>query len=175
MFISLAVHPNLINRTCRLTACCHRMSNWSPQINTASPIDVLIHWTILLLPIHGTLPSCLGVVIVRLESILFHNWPLRLWVPHHANYDHIPLVVKGHSSSNGWATKPIYQFPNWFISPCQLTCQTNFYHVFLCSSTIESSKTGIQRAREKNLLEELVQIVDKRDELVRHLDNQEKA
>lgn len=37
------------------------------------------------------------------------------------------------------------------------------------------SKTDEQRTREKKLLEELVQIVNKRDELVHHLDNQEKA
>lgn len=36
-------------------------------------------------------------------------------------------------------------------------------------------KTDEQRAREKSLLEELVQIVNKRDELVHHLDSQEKA
>ena len=40
---------------------------------------------------------------------------------------------------------------------------------------LDSVKTDAQRAREKKLLEDLVQIVDKRDELVRHLDNQEKA
>ena len=39
----------------------------------------------------------------------------------------------------------------------------------------DSIKTDAQRAREKKLLDDLVQIVDKRDELVRHLDNQEKA
>lgn len=36
-------------------------------------------------------------------------------------------------------------------------------------------KTDEQRAREACLLEELVQIVNKRDELVHHLDSQEKA
>lgn len=36
-------------------------------------------------------------------------------------------------------------------------------------------KTEKQRAREQKLLDELVQIVNKRDELVHHLDNQEKA
>lgn len=36
-------------------------------------------------------------------------------------------------------------------------------------------KTEEQRNREQQLLEELVQIVNKRDELVHHLDNQEKA
>lgn len=36
-------------------------------------------------------------------------------------------------------------------------------------------KTEDQRAREQMLLDELVQIVNKRDELVHHLDNQEKA
>lgn len=36
-------------------------------------------------------------------------------------------------------------------------------------------KTEDQRAREQVLLDELVQIVNKRDELVHHLDNQEKA
>lgn len=36
-------------------------------------------------------------------------------------------------------------------------------------------KTEEQRAREKVLLDELVQIVNKRDELVHHLDTQEKA
>jgi hypothetical protein len=36
-------------------------------------------------------------------------------------------------------------------------------------------KTEEQRAREQMLLDELVQIVNKRDELVHHLDNQEKA
>lgn len=36
-------------------------------------------------------------------------------------------------------------------------------------------KTEEQRNREQVLLEELVQIVNKRDELVHHLDNQEKA
>lgn len=36
-------------------------------------------------------------------------------------------------------------------------------------------KTDEQRTRETLLLEELVQIVNKRDELVHHLDSQEKA
>lgn len=36
-------------------------------------------------------------------------------------------------------------------------------------------KTEDQRNREQILLDELVQIVNKRDELVHHLDNQEKA
>ena len=36
-------------------------------------------------------------------------------------------------------------------------------------------KTEAQKLREKLLLEELVAIVNKRDELVHHLDNQEKA
>lgn len=36
-------------------------------------------------------------------------------------------------------------------------------------------KTDEQRNREKLLLDELVQIVNKRDELVHHLDTQEKA
>ncbi|KAH9421911.1 DUF3585 [Dermatophagoides pteronyssinus] len=36
-------------------------------------------------------------------------------------------------------------------------------------------KTDEQRTREKQLLDELVKIVDKRNELVQHLDNQEKA
>lgn len=36
-------------------------------------------------------------------------------------------------------------------------------------------KTEEQRNREQQLLEELVQIVNKRDELVHHLDSQEKA
>lgn len=39
----------------------------------------------------------------------------------------------------------------------------------------EWQKTDEQRAREKMLLDELVQIVNKRDELVHHLDTQEKA
>lgn len=39
----------------------------------------------------------------------------------------------------------------------------------------EWQKTEEQRAREKLLLDELVQIVNKRDELVHHLDTQEKA
>lgn len=39
----------------------------------------------------------------------------------------------------------------------------------------EWSKTEEQRNREKMLLDELVQIVNKRDELVHHLDTQEKA
>lgn len=39
----------------------------------------------------------------------------------------------------------------------------------------EWQKTDEQRAREKLLLDELVQIVNKRDELVHHLDTQEKA
>ncbi|KAH9400544.1 DUF3585 [Tyrophagus putrescentiae] len=43
------------------------------------------------------------------------------------------------------------------------------------SISAKSEKTDAQRAREKKLLDDLVQIVDKRDELVRHLDNQEKA
>lgn len=36
-------------------------------------------------------------------------------------------------------------------------------------------KTEEQRNREQSLLDELVQIVNKRDELVHHLDSQEKA
>jgi hypothetical protein len=36
-------------------------------------------------------------------------------------------------------------------------------------------KTEAQKLREKLLLEELVAIVNKRDELVHHLDSQEKA
>lgn len=49
-------------------------------------------------------------------------------------------------------------------------------HELQCSLSVDDwSKTDEQRAREKMLLEELVQIVNKRDELVHHLDNQEKA
>lgn len=45
----------------------------------------------------------------------------------------------------------------------------------LILSVEEWRKTEDQRAREQMLLEELVQIVNKRDELVHHLDTQEKA
>lgn len=49
-------------------------------------------------------------------------------------------------------------------------------HELQCSLSVDDwSKTDEQRSREKMLLEELVQIVNKRDELVHHLDNQEKA
>ncbi|KAK9702012.1 Calponin homology (CH) domain [Popillia japonica] len=49
-------------------------------------------------------------------------------------------------------------------------------HELQLSLSIEDwRKTDEQRAKEKKLLDELVQIVDKRDELVHHLDNQEKA
>ncbi|XP_018320428.1 EH domain-binding protein 1 [Agrilus planipennis] len=49
-------------------------------------------------------------------------------------------------------------------------------HELRVSLSIEDwRKTDEQRAREAVLLEELVQIVNKRDELVHHLDNQEKA
>lgn len=49
-------------------------------------------------------------------------------------------------------------------------------HELRMSLSIEDSrKTDEQRSREALLLEELVQIVNKRDELVHHLDNQEKA
>jgi hypothetical protein len=39
----------------------------------------------------------------------------------------------------------------------------------------EWDKTDAQKKREKMLLDELVSIVNKRDELVQHLDSQEKA
>lgn len=42
-------------------------------------------------------------------------------------------------------------------------------------SVEEWRKTDEQRTREASLLEELLQIVNKRDELVHHLDNQERA
>ena len=45
----------------------------------------------------------------------------------------------------------------------------------LSLATEDWRKTDEQRAREALLLDELVQIVNKRDELVHHLDNQEKA
>lgn len=49
-------------------------------------------------------------------------------------------------------------------------------HELHMSMSIEDwRKTEEQRAREAVLLEELVQIVNKRDELVHHLDTQEKA
>ncbi|KRT81175.1 hypothetical protein AMK59_6043, partial [Oryctes borbonicus] len=49
-------------------------------------------------------------------------------------------------------------------------------HELQLSLSIEDwRKTDEQRAKEKRLLDELVQIVNKRDELVHHLDNQEKA
>ena len=44
--------------------------------------------------------------------------------------------------------------------------------VFLIS---DWKKTDAQKHREKLLLEELVAVVNKRDELVQHLDTQEKA
>lgn len=43
------------------------------------------------------------------------------------------------------------------------------------ASIEEWRKTEEQRKREQMLLDELVQIVNKRDELVHHLDTQEKA
>lgn len=49
-------------------------------------------------------------------------------------------------------------------------------HELQISMSIEDwRKTEDQRAREKVLIDELVQIVNKRDELVHHLDSQEKA
>lgn len=45
----------------------------------------------------------------------------------------------------------------------------------LCYLLLDWEKTEDQRHREKLLLDELVGIVNKRDELVQHLDNQEKA
>ena len=53
---------------------------------------------------------------------------------------------------------------------------TMLNHELRMSLSIEDwRKTDEQRAREALLLEELVQIVNKRDELVHHLDSQEKA
>lgn len=43
------------------------------------------------------------------------------------------------------------------------------------NSVEDWKKTEEQRDREQALLDELVQIVNKRDELVHHLDSQEKA
>lgn len=49
-------------------------------------------------------------------------------------------------------------------------------HELQMSMSIEDwRKTEEQRIREAILLDELVQIVNKRDELVHHLDTQEKA
>ncbi|CAG2100892.1 unnamed protein product [Medioppia subpectinata] len=45
----------------------------------------------------------------------------------------------------------------------------------VCDSNTYWQKTESQKQREKLLLEELVTIVNKRDELVQHLDTQEKA
>ena len=43
------------------------------------------------------------------------------------------------------------------------------------NGSVDWQKTEAQKLREKLLLEELVAIVNKRDELVHHLDSQEKA
>ena len=45
----------------------------------------------------------------------------------------------------------------------------------LCVCVTDWQKTEGQRRREKLLLDELVVIVNKRDELVQHLDTQERA
>jgi hypothetical protein len=47
--------------------------------------------------------------------------------------------------------------------------------MFLLMFYAEWDKTDAQKKREKMLLDELVSIVNKRDELVQHLDSQEKA
>lgn len=53
-----------------------------------------------------------------------------------------------------------------------------FFCVLTCPCPLRTTdwqKTEAQKLREKLLLEELVAIVNKRDELVHHLDSQEKA
>lgn len=52
-----------------------------------------------------------------------------------------------------------------------------YYLILFCPLryTTDWQKTEAQKLREKLLLEELVAIVNKRDELVHHLDSQEKA
>lgn len=53
---------------------------------------------------------------------------------------------------------------------CILSLIITFFFIFL-----DFQKTEAQKQQEKLLLDELVKIVNKRDELVQHLDTQEKA
>jgi len=50
-----------------------------------------------------------------------------------------------------------------------------FFSIILFLDILDSEKTEAQRDTEKLLIEKLVSIVNKKDELVQDLDNQEKA
>lgn len=57
----------------------------------------------------------------------------------------------------------------------ELNCLCCCYILIFYGAHADWQKTEAQKLREKLLLEELVTIVNKRDELVHHLDTQEKA
>ena len=61
------------------------------------------------------------------------------------------------------------------MNPVLLTHPEASFQKFHILSVTDWQKTPGQKHREKLLLDELVGIVNKRDELVQHLDNQEKA
>lgn len=53
--------------------------------------------------------------------------------------------------------------------------KTDFLFIFNYMTFLESKKTLILKQREKLLLEGLLKIVNKRDQLVQHIDNQQKV
>lgn len=70
---------------------------------------------------------------------------------------------------------PLHRTRVYRITTPSRAAGQGFLFVLVAFFLLDWQKTEAQKLREKLLLEELVTIVNKRDELVHHLDTQEKA